>query len=203
MPKILKSPTKVAAFSNVTQSWQMAVFELSKMQGAAPMMGTSLPFVLIPHASLRRLFLNVNEKVLICGCAGFTSGDTLDQSILLSEVKDDSVSFERILVGRVWPTTMAVGAVAMLEESSRNRLGLQYGTQIFVTRLDSLVSHLDIASHVYLSPQNQTDLSSKAGKTAGIVLAHQLSEFHRQPIVSTRSNMSSRRGGLLETGLHG
>jgi hypothetical protein len=170
-----KSPAKAAAFSNASHNWKSAIFDLSKLQGAAPISGASLPFVLVSYACMRRLNLAVNERVLVCGYSGISSGETLDDSILLAE--DCTVCFEKSLVGRVWPTTMTSGATALLDEASRSRLGQQYGEQTVLARFDPLVSCLGIANRLFLSPSTDTEVTSKIGAAAGILLAHQLSKF--------------------------
>ena len=177
MPKSsTKSPAKVAAFSNASDNWQMAVFDLSKMQGAAPIPGAALTFVLVSYASMRRLGLSVNERVLLCAYYGLSAGETLDDNILL--VENSAVSFEKSLVGRVWPSTMTTGATALIDEASRSRLGQQYGGQVALARFEPLVSCLGVASRIFLSSFSQAETPIKIGTSAGIVLAHQLSELN-------------------------
>jgi hypothetical protein len=161
-------------------NFNRAVFDVAKIHGAPPVAGTSLPFVLISQASMRRLSLVINERVILCGIVGASSGEVFEE-----EQSNDNPCFhghpclpsDRVLIGRVWPSTMASGAAALVDDFSRIRLGLQFGNQVTLSRLEPLVSSFGLAARLFLSPLTPQEIISRTGVAAGIVLAHQLSEF--------------------------
>jgi hypothetical protein len=189
-----------------------AIFDIAKIQGAVPLAGTSLPFVLISHASMRRLSLSVNERVLLCGISGVTSGEVFEEVPIVHDDERDGLFLpDRALIGRVWPSTMASGAAALVDEFSRSRLGLQFGNQVIMSRLETMVSSFGLAARLFLSPLTSQERMSRTGVAAGIVLAHQLSEYNLNCVCYFLLNPDDdgaegsclAKGSIVQVTLHG
>ena len=129
---------------------------------------------------MRRLCLAVNERVILCGMTGATSGEVFEE-VPVHEDKHDRfhpcISSDRVLIGRVWPSTMASGAAALVDDFSRSSLGLQFGNQVILSRLETSVPLFGLATRLFLSPLTSQETVARTGVAAGIVLAHQLSEY--------------------------
>jgi hypothetical protein len=130
---------------------------------------------------MRRLSLAVNERIMLCGIYGASSGEVFEEAPVLQSGNNDNFHpcfpSDRLLIGRVWPSTMTSGAAVLVDEFSRSRLGLQFGNQVIMSRLEPLVSSFGLAARLFLSPLTPQEIISRTGVAAGIVLAHQLSEY--------------------------
>jgi hypothetical protein len=177
-------------------NFDRAIFDIAKIQGAAPLAGTSLPFVLISHATMRRLSLAVNERIMLYGISGATSGEVFEEVPIVHGDKHDCfhpcLPSDRVLIGRVWPSTMTSGSTALIDEFARSRLGLQFGNHVIIARLDTLVSSFGLAARLFLSPLTSQETIGRTGVAAGVVLAHQLSEYvFLNCVIYTKSTLTT------------